>query len=94
VAAAPDGGTNALVLTPPTVIPFLYGPDSADRHIAAAGDRGVVSQRLDLPAFARDIDTPDDVQWLVGQRIACATIAYLRASGIADRLKQQAAAGP
>jgi 2-phospho-L-lactate guanylyltransferase len=94
VAAARDGGTNALVLTPPTVIPLLFGPDSASRHIAAADARGVVSQRLELPAFARDIDTPDDVQWLVGQRIACATIAYLRASGLADRLKEQAAAGP
>lgn len=88
VAAARDGGTNALVLTPPTVIPFRFGPDSAARHLAEAAARGVVAQRLELPAFARDIDTPDDVRWLCSQRIACATIAYLRASGLADRLKQ------
>jgi 2-phospho-L-lactate guanylyltransferase len=94
VAAAHDGGTNALVLTPPTVIPFLFGPDSAARHLEAATARGVACQRLDIPAFARDIDTPEDVQWLIGQRVACATIAWLRASGIVDRLKQQAAAGP
>lgn len=93
VAAARDGGTNALVLTPPTIMPFLFGPDSATRHMAAASARGVACQRLDIPAFARDIDTPEDVQWLIGQRVACATIAWLRASGIVDRLKQQAAGG-
>lgn len=94
VAAARDGGTNALVVTPPTVIPFRFGPDSAAAHIAEATQRGVVAQRLDLPAFARDIDTPDDVRWLCQQRIACATIAWLRASGLADRLKQAPPATP
>ncbi len=94
VAAARDGGTNALVVTPPTIIPFRFGPDSAAAHLAEATQRGVASQRLDLPAFARDIDTPDDVRWLCQQRVACATIAWLRASGLADRLKQAPPATP
>ena len=34
--AARDGGSNALLLSPPTAIPFLYGPDSAQ---AASGSR-------------------------------------------------------
>ena len=94
VAAARDGGTNALVLTPPTAIPFRFGPDSAARHLAEASERGIAAQRLDLPAFARDIDTPEDVRWLCQQRIACATIAWLRASGLADRIKQDPGAEP
>jgi len=85
--AAVDGGTNGLLLTPPTLIPFLYGPDSAARHRAAAAAVGVTARTADLPAFARDVDSPDDVYWLLGQRVACATLAWLKASGITARLK-------
>lgn len=62
--AARDGGTNALVLTPPEAITPLFGPDSAARHLAAARERGLTATRLELPAFARDIDTFDDLRWL------------------------------
>ena len=86
--AAGDGGTNALLLSPPTAIPFLYGPASAARHLAAATAAGVTTRAAALPAFARDVDSPDDLHWLLGQRIACATLAWLKASGIAQRLKK------
>ena len=86
--AASDGGTNALLLSPPTAIPFLYGPASATRHLAAAADAGVTARAVALPAFARDVDSPEDVHWLLRQRIACATLAWLKASGIAQRLKK------
>ena len=85
--AAMDGGTNGLLLSPPTVIPFLYGTDSAERHLAAASAAGVAARTADLTAFARDVDSPDDVHWLLGQRVACATLAWLKASGITGRLK-------
>ncbi|MEO8137784.1 MAG: hypothetical protein ABI831_27875, partial [Betaproteobacteria bacterium] len=85
--AAVDGGTNGLLLSPPTVIPFLYGPDSAKRHLAAAGSAGIPARLVEITAFARDVDSPDDVHWLLGQRVACATLAWLKASGISGRLK-------
>jgi len=85
--AARDGGTNALLMSPPGVIPFLYGPDSAARHLAAATAAGVAARTVGLAGFARDVDSPDDVRWLLGQRIACATLAWLKASGITGRLK-------
>ncbi|MEZ5565062.1 MAG: NTP transferase domain-containing protein [Gammaproteobacteria bacterium] len=84
--AATDGGSNALVLSPPTVIPLLYGPASADRHLEAARQAGAVATECRLPAFARDVDTPDDMRWLLSQRIACATLAWLKSSGISQRL--------
>jgi len=84
--AAGDGGTNALLMSPPGVIPFLYGPDSAARHLAAAAAAGVAARTIGLSGFARDVDSPDDVRWLLGQRIACATLAWLKASGITGRL--------
>jgi 2-phospho-L-lactate/phosphoenolpyruvate guanylyltransferase len=86
--AAVDGGTNGLLLSPPTAIPFLYGPASAQRHMAAAAAVGP-ARVLALTAFARDVDSPDDVRWLLGQRVACATLAWLKASGITERLKKQ-----
>jgi 2-phospho-L-lactate guanylyltransferase len=87
--AARDGGSNALLLSPPTAMPFLYGPDSAKRHLEAAQARGIAARHVELAGFARDIDTPDDVYWLLEQRIACATLAWLKSSGIRDRLRRQ-----
>lgn len=85
--AAEDGGTNALLLSPPTAIPFLYGPDSAARHRAAAEAAGLPVRVMKIPGFARDVDSPEDLRWLAGQKIACATRAWLVASGILERLK-------
>jgi len=85
--AAADGGTNALLLSPPTAIPFLYGPDSAARHLAAAEAAGVPVRTVKIPGFARDVDSPEDLRWLAGQKIACATRAWLVASGVLERLK-------
>jgi 2-phospho-L-lactate guanylyltransferase len=86
--ASRDGGSNALLLSPPTALPFHFGPDSARRHAAAATVAGVPLTVDGGSGFSRDIDTPADVQWLLQQRVACATIAWLRASGIAQRLKE------
>lgn len=87
--ATRDGGSNALLLSPPTVIPLLYGPDSADRHLEAARRAGVPARECHLTAFARDVDTPDDMVWLLDQRVACATLAWLKSSGIRGRLRQR-----
>jgi len=84
-AAARDGGTNGLVLTPPGAIPCLFGPDSAARHLAAAHERGLVATRCTLPGFARDIDTVDDVRWLCEQTPGISARDYLDRSGICGR---------
>ena len=57
-------GTNALLLRPPGLIPFAFGPDSFAAHCAAARAAGVepVVHRADGLAF--DLDTPED--WELG----------------------------
>lgn len=85
--AARDGGSNALLLTPPSAIPTRFGPDSAARHIAAAEAQGLQATALDLPAFAQDIDTADDVRALCSQTGHGATYRYLLTSGICARLR-------
>ena len=85
--AARDGGTNALVVTPPDAIHFQFGKDSARRHISAAERAGLANRRLELPAFARDIDTPDDLRWFCQKAHAGLAADYVRASGIARRIQ-------
>ena len=66
-AASSDGGSNALLVTPADSINFCYGPDSAAQHLAAGIAAGLDVQQVALPAFARDIDSPlelDDLQRL------------------------------
>jgi 2-phospho-L-lactate guanylyltransferase len=79
VPAARDGGTNALVMTPPDAAPCLFGLDSAHRHLDAARRLGLTARRLELPAFARDIDTVDDVLWLRSQADGSVAKNYLAA---------------
>ncbi|MBT8442809.1 MAG: 7,8-didemethyl-8-hydroxy-5-deazariboflavin synthase CofG, partial [Gammaproteobacteria bacterium] len=77
-----DGGTNALLVSPPDCVEFQFGVDSASRHEEAASATGLAVRIVDDDAFSRDIDTPDDVQALLAQSPACETVDYLRRVGV------------
>ncbi|WP_082407543.1 coenzyme F420-0:L-glutamate ligase [Mesorhizobium sp. 1M-11] len=62
IGVSADGGTNALLLTPPDAIPFSYGPNSAHAHEAAAHKSGLSCERLQLAYLSKDIDTPQDLR--------------------------------
>ena len=68
VVLAPDRhgtGSNALLLAPPGLLPFRFGPHSAARHAAAATRRGLALRRYVATGTAFDIDTPADLAaWL------------------------------
>lgn len=69
VAIAPDAGetgTNALVLSPPDAIPFLFGSGSYRAHLEAARRRGVGVRECRLPDLSFDIDTVEDLARLEG----------------------------
>jgi 2-phospho-L-lactate guanylyltransferase len=53
-------GTNLLLLSPPTVIAFAFGPGSRGRHIAAAAAAGAACVEAPGP-LSLDVDTPDDL---------------------------------
>jgi 2-phospho-L-lactate guanylyltransferase len=68
---APDhtgSGTNALLIAPPDALPFLFGPDSFARHIAAAERSNLAYAIAHAPGIAGDVDTPDDVRERVASR--------------------------
>jgi 2-phospho-L-lactate guanylyltransferase len=75
--AARDGGTNALVMTPPGAVRFRFGSDSARRHLDAARSKDIPATELALKAFERDIDTPEDIAWLAQQAVSGRATRYL-----------------
>jgi FO synthase len=64
MAIAPDHhgtGTNALCLPLPLPIALEFGPDSFERHVAAATARGLVPAIVRLPGLAFDLDEIEDL---------------------------------
>lgn len=67
VLIVPDrhgSGTNALLLTPPDVIPPAFGEGSCRRHADLATSHGATAEVVELPSLALDIDTPEDLEQL------------------------------
>lgn len=65
ICAATDGGTNALLTSPPNVIRFDFGFGSSRRHALSARQRRIPCKFLRMRNLSHDIDTPAD---LVRQR--------------------------
>jgi 2-phospho-L-lactate guanylyltransferase len=64
VVIAPDRkkkGTNALLVCPPDLIEFNYGPGSFDKHCQAARDSGARLEICDLASLELDLDEPEDL---------------------------------
>ncbi|MEH6650853.1 MAG: 2-phospho-L-lactate guanylyltransferase [Motiliproteus sp.] len=64
ICPADDGGTNALMTSPPDVIPFRFGIDSCEEHLAVARKLGVHSVVNEMKNLAFDVDSPDDLEQL------------------------------
>jgi 2-phospho-L-lactate guanylyltransferase len=62
-----SGGTNALALRPPGIIPFRFGHRSSAAHQREAKARGLPLSVLPLPSLALDIDRPNDLPAIMAQ---------------------------
>jgi len=56
-------GTNALLCSPPDIIPMCFGPDSFRRHVAACGPE-VALEIVESDALSLDIDDEQDLREL------------------------------
>ncbi len=79
VPARDERGSNAVVCSPPCAVPLQFGDDSFFPHLAAARRRGIEPAVVQLPRLALDIDTPDDLALLLGERAPTRTLALLTA---------------
>jgi 2-phospho-L-lactate guanylyltransferase len=84
--AAADGGTNALVMTPPDVIAVQFGEHSEARHVEAANKAGAAVRSLVIPRMAYDIDRPEDVARFLDGTSETHTYRLLRRMALAGTL--------
>jgi 2-phospho-L-lactate guanylyltransferase len=64
---APDyrrQGTNALLVNPPDLLDYSFGPGSFERHCTAALDAGAQLITCHLPSLRYDVDIPEDLAFM------------------------------
>jgi 2-phospho-L-lactate/phosphoenolpyruvate guanylyltransferase len=72
-----DGGSNAVLLSPPDAVPLRFGVDSFFPHLRAAEARGICPMVLRLPGIALDIDNPEDLAAFARRPSPTRTRAFL-----------------
>lgn len=68
LSATQDGGTGALLLTPPGVIRPSFGPGSFARHLEQARRHGIDVRIIRRGGLCFDLDTGDDLAALAEKR--------------------------
>jgi 2-phospho-L-lactate guanylyltransferase len=82
VPAHDERGSNAVLCSPPLVMPLRFGDDSFLPHLASARALGVEPTILRLPGIALDIDQPEDVHALMQAKPPMQTRALLSLRGV------------
>lgn len=67
-------GSNALLCSPPTALPFQFGENSFFAHLRAARELGIEPAVVERPGLGLDIDTPADLRAFAARRTS--THAY------------------
>jgi 2-phospho-L-lactate guanylyltransferase len=65
VPAHDERGSNAMLLSPPLIMPLRFGDDSFLPHLASVRALGIEPTIVRLPGIALDIDQPEDVHALL-----------------------------
>jgi 2-phospho-L-lactate guanylyltransferase len=66
ISPSNDGGTNALLISPSTLIETRFGEASYAKHKAALRSAGAKIHVYDSPGTRLDIDTYEDIELLLG----------------------------
>jgi len=82
VPAHDERGSNAVLCSPPLVMPLRFGDDSFLPHLASARALGIEPTILRLPGIALDIDQPEDVHALMQAKPPMRTRALLSLRGV------------
>jgi 2-phospho-L-lactate guanylyltransferase len=86
-------GSNALAVSPPSLIPFHFGHDSFQPHLAEARAIGIEPYILtDVPGIALDIDTLEDLGKLLARdNVLAKSIEWARENNLGDRIRSRPA---
>src|SRR5579883_87432 len=81
LAASTDGtGTNAILMRPPLVLPYLFGPNSLHAYVQAARQHQISYTLVQNAGLALDIDTQEDLHELEQSSRAWSRMADLAIS--------------
>jgi 2-phospho-L-lactate guanylyltransferase len=80
-------GTNALLLSPPDIMPPAYGRDSFRLHLERASALGLRFEVYRSPRIALDIDTPKDLLNFKLLKTDTYTQVFLNRTNLAGRIK-------
>lgn len=83
-------GTNALLLRPPTAIELSFGPDSLQRHVAAAQSAELTHRVEQVASLMFDVDTSDDLT-VVADKIEASHAVAPRTRGALRQLDRAGA---
>src|SRR5271169_574641 len=83
-----EGGSNAIVLSPPNAVPLRFGVDSFFPHLRAAEALGIQPTVLRLPGIALDIDNPADLAAFALQPSPTRTRAFLAENAMLPSLSR------
>ena len=87
VPANSDGGTNAMMVSPPQLIKPGYGERSCQRHCEFSRANGIEPEVLCFPELGLDVDTVDDLRILMAVPTKSRTQRFLLDSDIMKRIE-------
>ncbi|WP_137391552.1 2-phospho-L-lactate guanylyltransferase [Rhodoligotrophos defluvii] len=88
VPAHDRNGSNAILSTPPEVVPLAFGDNSFAEHCRRVRALGLEPRIVISPGFGLDIDHPADLERLMARRGNTATHRLLRAEAAAGQLPE------
>lgn len=88
--SADRAGTNLLLRRPPRAIQARFGPDSYNRHLAAATGKGLPVSTVERRELAFDLDHPGDILTLLASGRAGRTADVCRDMDLGQRLTMHA----
>jgi 2-phospho-L-lactate guanylyltransferase len=74
-----ERGSNAVLCSPPGIVPLRFGEDSFFPHLRVAEACGIRPTVLRLPGIALDVDTPQDLAAFAAQPSSTRARAWLAA---------------
>ena len=80
-----DGGTNALIFSPPLRVPLMFGVDSLRKYQSEAQRCDVPVKIEQIPGLQLDIDRPADLRWLREQPSGGQAWSYIRDIEISEQ---------